>query len=190
MNTEITTRHCQIDDDLKERTEERLQKLQRFFDRIMESRVVLTLEGNRYQAEATVVANGTPLKSHAEAESEHVVLDQVIDKLEAQLRKHKDRLTTHRRRARGPDGAAPEESGPDDALADLAFDDGDLQNLIREEPGDLSVTMSVAEAVAQLKASRREVLGFRNGANKRISLVFKRRDGNVGIVDVEDPGRP
>ena len=48
MNTEITTRHFDLSESLKQRTEDRLNKLNRYFDRIMDARVVVSLEGNRF----------------------------------------------------------------------------------------------------------------------------------------------
>ena len=67
MKPTITTRHFELSDSLRERTEERLIKLQRIFDRILDARVVVSLEKNRYTAEAIVTANGTPLTSHVTA---------------------------------------------------------------------------------------------------------------------------
>ena len=64
MKTEVTTRHFDISESLKKRTEERLNKLHRFFDRILDARVVVSFEKNRYDAEATLIANGTPITSH------------------------------------------------------------------------------------------------------------------------------
>ena len=65
------------------------------------------------------------------------------------------------------------------------FEEGELDNLVTEEPGEWSVRMSVAEAVAQLRVSRRESLAFTNVQTSRPTLVFKRRDGNVGVVKIE-----
>ena len=73
MKTEITTRHFDLNDTLKQRTEERLNKLHRYFDRILDARVVISLEKNRFNAAATLTANGTPITSHAVAESDTVV---------------------------------------------------------------------------------------------------------------------
>jgi putative sigma-54 modulation protein len=191
MKTEITTRHCDLNDNLKQRTEDRLNKLHRYFDRIMNARVVVSLEKNRFNAEATLTANGTPITSHAVGDSDKVALEQVLDKLEVQVRRHKDRMTTRtRRRTRTGEAmaAATEDLTVAEEEHDVAdssgFDDSDLEGLVTDDPGDFEVTMSVAEAAAQLRISRREALGFLNPATSRRTLVFKRRDGNVGVVDI------
>ena len=194
MKTEITTRHFELNQVLKERTEDRLNKLHKFLERIRDARVVVSLEKNRYNAEASVTANGAHLSSHAVAESDKVALEQVLDKLEAQVRRRKDRMKDlHRRRtstaeALGDDMGANEESVEtgDDAVPAGGFDETDLDGLISDDAGDVSVIMSVAEAAAQLRASHREALGFTAQQTSRRTLVFKRRDGNVGVVDIHD----
>jgi putative sigma-54 modulation protein len=186
MNPEVTARHFQLAENLKQRTEERLAKLQRFFDPILEARVVVTFERNRYDAEAIVVANGTRLTGNAVADSDRAALDLVLDKLEMQVRRHKDRLVRGRRKGGEPREReaveAPAESDDEDLSA--AFEESDTHGLIREEPGDWSVVMDVPEAVAQLRVSRREALGFTNRGTGRPALAFKRRDGLIGVVDV------
>lgn len=188
MKTSITTRHFELSDSLKDRTEERLKKLHRYFDRILDARVVVSFEKNRYNAEAVLTANGTPLSSHAVGESDRAALEQVLDKLEVQVRKHKDRLTRSRR---GPAAGAlagqatSAESPPEETQAAApGFDEGDLEDLISEDGGERGVVMSLAEAAAQLRVSSRETLDFINALNQRRTLLFKRRDGKVGIVDI------
>ncbi len=189
MKTEITTRHFDLSDSLKQRAEDRVQKLQRYFDRILDARVVMSFEKNRYSAEAVLTANGTPLASHAVGESDKLALEQVLDKLEVQVRKHKDRMTRQKRRTGTGEAMAPPETAaePEDegeALTPPGFDESDLDGLITEDAGDFAVPMSVVVAAAQLRASRREAFGFISELTRRPTLVFKRRDGLIGVVDV------
>jgi len=188
MKTEVTTRHFDISESLKKRTEERLNKLHRFFDRILDARVVVSFEKNRYDAEATLIANGTPITSHAVGETDKVALEQVLDKLEVQIRRHKDRLTRQKRRGVPPERKGGPPAAEDEAEVEVGgFDEMDLDGLVSEDAGDWSVSMSVAEAAAQLRVSSRETLGFTNPETARPALVFKRRDGNVGVVDINRP---
>jgi len=186
MKTGITTRHFDLSDNLKQRTEDRLNTLQRYFDRIRDARVVVSLEKNRYNAQVTLLAEGSRLMSHAVGESDKVALDQVLDKIEVQVRRHKDRITRPKRRAGVVDQMSPAApvAEPEEEETAHGFDEHDLDGLISEDPGDFEVAMPVAEAAAQLRASRREALGFTNIATERATVVFKRRDGNIGVVDV------
>jgi putative sigma-54 modulation protein len=197
MRTKITTRHFELSESLRQRTEDRLNKLHRFFDRIMDARVVVSFEKNRYKAEATLTANGTPITSHAVGESGKVAVEQVMDKLEVQIRRHKDRMTKQQRRRTRTGKVAAAAGTTIEAAEEEAetgrsdpFDETDLDGLVSDDPGDFEVNMSVAEAAAQLRVSRRETLGFTDSVTSRRMLVFKRRDGNVGIVDIQDGGTP
>jgi|GEM_PF-1167718 len=187
MNVEITTRHCDIPNHLKDRVESRMAKMLRFDDRIMDARVVVSLEKNRYNAEATVVTSGSPLVSRAEDSTDQVALETVLDRMEAQVRKHRDRIRAKRKRTGGIETAEMAAPAPaadrDEEYADAFGEDSDYDGLVTEDAGDFDVKMALAEAVAQLKASRREVLGFTNGATGARMLIFKRRDGNVGVVE-------
>ena len=178
MKPTITTRHFELSESLRLRTEERLVKLQRIFDRILEARVVVSFEKNRYNAEAIVTANGTPLTSHATAESDKTALEQVVDKMETQLRRHKDRLTTGKRRT------VPEGLMERVAEEPETAEEADLDGIVGEDPGDFDELLSVQDAAAELRVSAREARGFTNSMNQRRMLVFKRRDGQVAVVDV------
>jgi ribosome hibernation promoting factor len=178
MKPTITTRHFELSDSLRERTEERLLKLQRIFDRILDARVVVTLEKNRYTAEAIVTANGTPLTSHVTSDSEKTALEQALDKLEMQLRRHKDRLTKGKRRA------GLESNQHAEAEEAVMIEEEDLDGIVGEEAGLFEERLTVAEAAAELRISPREAFGFVNADTERRMLVFKRRDGQVGVVDV------
>jgi ribosome hibernation promoting factor len=190
MKTTVTTRHFELNESLKERAEERLHRLSRFFDRILDARVVVSFEKNRYTAEASVTANGTPIASHAVADTDRAALEQVLDKLEAQLRRHKDRLTRKKRRTGGdgdfplPEAEEPEEEDVGEGAPAAAFDERDWDGLVNEAAAEFSGVMSPAEAAATLKSSTRESLGFTNPADRRRMVVFKRRDGRVGVMDV------
>jgi putative sigma-54 modulation protein len=183
MKTEFTTRHFEISDSLKERTESRLVKLQRYFDRILDARVVVSFERNRYAAEASLTANGTPLTSHSVADTDKAALEQVLDKLEAQVRRHKDRLTEKRRNA-GPMVGEPAESETEEGIEEEAAAFEELENVVGEEAGDWKTAMTVPEAVAELRNARREALAFKNVSTGRPAVLFKRRDGRMGLVDI------
>jgi putative sigma-54 modulation protein len=188
MHVEITTRHCDIPDHLKERVESRMTKLLRFDDRIKDARVVISLEKNRYSAEATLQANGARLVSHSLDDSDKTAVEIVLDRLEAQLRRHRDRVVRGRKKATAMGEAAgaalPGRAPAEDETVEAFGDDADYEGLVSEDPGDIEVEMDLAEAVAMLKASRRDVLGFTNRDTARPVVLYKRRDGNIGVVDI------
>jgi len=190
MNVEITTRNCNLEDGTKERVEARMEKLRRFNDRVSDARVVVSQQGDRYSAEAIVLANGLRIVSHAEEDTDKLALAVVLDRIEGQVKRHRDRMVKRHRKATAMGEAmiAPTPPPGRPAVQEEGYeafgDEADFEGLVSEDPGDVTVGMQLAEAVAVLRASRREVLAFTNPDTGNATMVFKRRDGNVGIVEM------
>jgi putative sigma-54 modulation protein len=116
MRLQITTRHYDLPADLKSLTEERLTKLKRFFDQIIDVNLVLSTEKHRHHAEVTLRTVGHDWVGTAEAGDMRTAIDDAVDRIEIQLKKHKDRLTDRKgRTALGE--AMSEGAGPDGAGA-------------------------------------------------------------------------
>ena len=93
MRLQITTRHYELPADLKSQSEERLKKLTRFFDQIIDIGLVLSTEKHLNHAEITLRAGGRDWASHADANDMRTAIDEAAAKIEIQLKKHKERLT-------------------------------------------------------------------------------------------------
>ena len=93
MKLQITTRHYELPVDLKTQAEERLTKLGRFFDQIIEIGLVLSTEKHRNHAEIKLRAGGQDWAARAEAVDMRTAIDDAAAKMEVQLKKHKERLT-------------------------------------------------------------------------------------------------
>ena len=98
MQVRVTGRHMSVTEAMKAYAEEKSQRLIRFFDRIQEIRVVLDLEGGLPMAEFIVdverAADFIGRETHSDM---YAAIDAVVDKLERQLRKHKERIKEHHR---------------------------------------------------------------------------------------------
>lgn len=104
MQIKLTGRHVSVTDNMKDHAREKAEKLLRFFDRIQEIRVVLDQEGGKPSVEYVVdIELGDDLVAHDTSEDMFGSIDAVADKLERQLRRHKERLKEHHKR-----GAEPE----------------------------------------------------------------------------------
>lgn len=97
MRIAVSGRHVEVTDDVREYVENKANKLTRFYDRIHEIEVVLDHESEQFTAEMIVRAG----KKHTFVASEtgpdtFVIIDRIIDKLERQLTKHKEKMQEHR----------------------------------------------------------------------------------------------
>ncbi|TPW05721.1 MAG: putative sigma-54 modulation protein [bacterium] len=116
MRLQITTRHYELPADLKTLAEERLTRLKKFFDQIMDIGLVLSTEKHRNHAEITLRAGGRDWKASAEAGDMRSAIDDAAAKIEIQLKKHKGRLTgkkgrTHLGEAMADEARAAEPTG-------------------------------------------------------------------------------
>jgi putative sigma-54 modulation protein len=110
MQLVVTGRHMSVSDAMKAYAEKRLQKLTHFFNRIVEIRVVLDYEGSNSTVECIVDVEHTEDLVAREVDADmYKAIDAVADKLERQLKAHKERLN-QRHKIRPSESAPPAES--------------------------------------------------------------------------------
>ena len=97
MQISLTGHHVEITTALKEYVEKKCQKVERHFDHVTNIHVVLEVEKLRQKAEATVHVAGSDLYADAEGEDMYAAIDQLVDKLDRQILKHKSKLKDHHR---------------------------------------------------------------------------------------------
>jgi len=112
MRIEITSKSFEITDNVREYVEERLNKLTRYFDRLIECHVILKVERFIYDFEITLHGNGFDLFAEARAEDLFAAFDAAAGKMERQVRKHKDKV--RKRKGRKPEVQVVEDSGDED----------------------------------------------------------------------------
>ncbi|CAM2742078.1 ribosome-associated, sigma 54 modulation protein [Legionella steigerwaltii] len=95
MQINITGHHIDVTPALRAFTEEKFDKLERHFDHIKSINVVLNVEKLRQIAEATVHVTKGELHASSESEDLYAAIDTLIDKLERQLSKHKEKNQHH-----------------------------------------------------------------------------------------------
>lgn len=96
MQINITGHHVDLTPSIHEYVDSKFAKLERHFDHITNVQVTLRVEGQRQEAEATVNIAGGELFAKAEAEILYSAIDSLIDKLDRQIIKHKEKLKNHK----------------------------------------------------------------------------------------------
>ncbi len=91
MQLNITGHHIDLTDALKDYAGGKLQKLERHFDHISTVQVTLSVEKQRQIAEASFHISGADLHASAENEDMYAAIDLLIDKLDRQILKHKEK---------------------------------------------------------------------------------------------------
>jgi putative sigma-54 modulation protein len=92
MNISTTARHYDLAPALRDYAEGKVQHLKRYFDHIVNAHLVFSLEKYRHKVEITLHVNGKDFVSEDESDDMYVSVDRSVEKLERQLRRHKDKI--------------------------------------------------------------------------------------------------
>ena len=179
MQLMITGRHVDITDPLRSHIEKKLEKIRKHFDRIIEVRVVLSVEKYRQFAEITILGNGINFHSRESTEDMYVSVDKAVEKIERQLRRRTSKLRqTKRKKPAEPEIAAREavETTPEQEMTEQY---GQYVVTINEV---LAKPMSVEEAIMQLDVSDGEFFAFVNEQTDEVNLVYRKKEGGYGLT--------
>lgn len=95
MQLNITGRHIEVTDSLRDYLDSKFLKLERHFDNINNVHVILNVEKMNQIAEATLHINGGEIFAVAEHNDMYAAIDNLIDKLDRQVIKHKEKIKKH-----------------------------------------------------------------------------------------------
>ena len=95
MQINITGHHVEVTPALRAYVTEKIQKLIRHSDKVNSINVILKVEKLQQHAEATVNASGRTIFANETASDMYASIDGLVDKLDRQVRRHKDRITSH-----------------------------------------------------------------------------------------------
>jgi putative sigma-54 modulation protein len=97
MRIEITGHQIDVTPALREYVHNKLDRLARHFENLIDIHVILTVEKLDHKAEATIQISGRTLFADVQAENMYAALDLLDDKLDRQVLKHKEKMTDHHR---------------------------------------------------------------------------------------------
>ena len=173
MKTNFTFRHAETDELARHYAQDRMDKLEKYFHRPLEANVVITLEKFRYQVEVTLAADGTVVTCKEESADLIAALEQVLSKIEIQAQRHRDRYK--RRKIRDSEMREEAEEAP--VAAGVAQPQIVRSNRFQPKP------LSVDDAAVLLRQNSDTFIVFRNAATERINVLYRRRDGNFGLIE-------
>jgi putative sigma-54 modulation protein len=188
MQLSVTFRHMEPSDPLKLYVTDKIKKIHKFFPDPIRAQIVLSLERYLHKADIVITLhNGLAIKGKELTEDMYSAIDLVMDKIERQVRKYKDRINSHRPTA-GPEQLVRYE------VIKAVFDDGAAHSPDEEPepPSSLKIIkvskffarpMSAEEAVMQMNLLGNDFLVFTNANTRDVNVVYKRGDGNYGLIE-------
>ena len=108
MRISITARHFKMSEELKNHTEEKVRRLSKYYDGIIDAEIILGWEKKDRIAEINIMVNGSTITAHERSEEMIKSIDLAVDKLERQLIKYKDRRRSfeHEKIGKGEEGVS------------------------------------------------------------------------------------
>jgi len=176
MDIIVTFRHMEPTESLRTYAEDKLSKIKKYLDFPIEAHVVLAVEKFRHMADVTLSVNGTMIKGVEETEDMYSAIDQVMDKIEKQVKRYRSKIRD--RRIENRKGEDTQVMGEEEEVTDLSLEEPSIEvEKMVAKPIDLE------EAAIQLELSQQDFLVFRNSRSMEINVIYKRKDGNLGLIE-------
>jgi len=172
MKVNITGRKLDISAEMRSFAEKKLTKLDKFFDDAAEAQVTLSLEKGRQTVELTIFYGGFVYRAEDTTEDMYASIDRAIDLIERQIRKNKTRLEKKLR------------EGAFTATIEENADTEEKEFKIVKSKKHALKPMSPEEAILQMNLLGHEFYIFNNSETMDKEVVYKRKDGNYGLIEL------
>jgi putative sigma-54 modulation protein len=175
MQVSVTFRRMEPSEALKIYVQERTGKLTKYIDKPLESQVTLSVEKFRHIAEVIINANGVRIAGQEAHDDMYAAIDLVMDKIERQVKKYREKIRKHK------PVVGKELTWRRDIYDQESFDEDREPQVIRTENYFVK-PMSVDEAAMQMDLTQQEFLVFNNASTTSINVLYRRKDGNYGLI--------
>lgn len=180
MNIEIIGRNYNVDDRLRQMVGEKLEKLSRFLEEPIEIRLTLDQEKHRRNADLHIAHRLGVLQAGEETDDMTDSLNAVIEKAEKQARRNRKRMVDKRRRGKRGD----QNQWPMDVLSRESIGGKEGPKIIKSSRLRIK-PMSLEEAALQLEKGKNDFVVFRDASTEQVSVLYRRRDNNYGLIAPE-----
>ena len=178
MQVTTTFRHMEQSDALKAYAEEKLERTSKYIDEPITAQVYFTVEKKiRHIVEIVISGRGISTKASEATNDMYAAIDAVIDKIERQLKRYKEKIKAHK-----PNG---DEHGRQ--LSKKIFQADSIEEnsepVVIRTKIETAKPMSVEEAVMQMNLLHKDFLVFTDAVTSEIKVLYRRKDGNFGLIE-------
>lgn len=175
MILNFTGKNVEVTEALKDVTNRKLKRLDKYFQKDVVGNVIFSVERNWKILEITINLPGTILRVEESSDDMYTSIDKAVDVLERQIRKYKTRL--QKRNQTG-------ETIRFENVIPLKEDEDEKPKIVKTKRFGMK-PMSAEEAVLQMELLRHNFFVFMNADTEEVSVVYKRKDGNYGLIEPE-----
>ena len=170
MNTSVRFKNLEPSDALKTYVSEKLSRMEKYFSVPAEANVVLSIEKFRHSAEINITGDRLSINGKEETEEMYSAIDMVLDKLEVQIKKSKQKSREYRSKGKSDD---------------LGYEAGSIEENGRPRIRVQHIEykpMDVDEAVMQMNLINNNFLVFTNSRTDTVNVLYRQKDGNYGLI--------
>jgi len=176
MQITITARHFELTRAIRDHVERACEKLDKYFDHIITVHITLALENNRNVVEMMLHASHFNLQSEAEELDMYLALDTAIDKMEAQIKKLKDKVTDHQKKSLKQDDHYVYANLVERGKSEQPRKTVRTKRIVAEP-------MSVEEAIDKFEGHDEPYFVFRNIESDRINVLVKKDETHFKLLE-------
>jgi putative sigma-54 modulation protein len=173
MQTSVTFKNLDPSDHLKSYVTEKLNRFDKLLDNPAEAGVVLIVEKHRHIAEVSITGDRMNVNGKEETGDMYSAIDMVLDKLEKQIKRGKQKIRERRASAKGQTRTIREDATrtrEEESVPQVKVES------IEYKP------MDVEEAVLQMDLADQGFLVFTNARSSQINVLYRRKDGHYGLI--------
>ncbi|MBV7272182.1 ribosome hibernation-promoting factor, HPF/YfiA family [Clostridium thailandense] len=175
MRITVSGKNIEVTNALRSTVEKKMSKLEKYFNPDVEAHATLSVEKNRQIVEVTISVGGILLRAEEAHDDMYASIDIVVDKLEGQIRKQKTKLQRRNHM----------ESLRFQFIPDFNEEERVEESKIVRTKRFAIKPMSAEEAVLQMELLGHSFFVYENDKDGDVNVVYKRKDGNYGLIEPE-----
>ncbi|MDX2512673.1 MAG: ribosome-associated translation inhibitor RaiA [Desulfobacterales bacterium] len=173
MQTSVTFKNIDSSENLRTYVSDKLDRFDKYLYNPAEASVVLSVEKFRHIAEINIKGDRLNINGKEETEDMYSAIDMVLDKLEKQIKKSKEKLSKKR--------SGSKVRGRHAISADPIQGEDDFERQVKIQHIEYK-PMDVDEAVMQMELVDNNFLVFSNARDSQINVLYRRKDGHFGLI--------
>lgn len=173
MQTSVTFKNIDSSENLRNYVSDKLDRFDKYLYNPAEASVVLSVEKFRHIAEINIKGDRLNINGKEETEDMYSAIDMVLDKLEKQIKKSKEKLSDKR--------SGSKYRGKDSISGDSFQGEDEFEKQVRIQHIEYK-PMDVDEAVMQMELVDDNFLVFTNARDSQINVLYRRKDGHYGLI--------
>lgn len=193
----VTGRNVLVTDAMQQYAIDKISKIDRFSNRIVDVNVVMDIQKLEHRVDITMKVDQIVVRSSANSENIYSSIDKAVDRLKSQLSRYKRRLREHQIKGAAtvdinevivaPSIEEEIETFNDEIVSDTSANEINKyvpHKIVSKETRPLK-TLNYSEAIMKIELSGDDFMVFRGEEDHKLKVIYRRDDGNFGVIEPE-----